>query len=85
MWTGGTDNRNITNTAEARLLLMAIDFTFAWTECAGIHQIQQLMDGFVGLIHSFVCHFQNADLISSNVTPSVALAIGSRSASEPCR
>jgi hypothetical protein len=37
MRTDGTNYRYITYAAEAQLTIAAADFTFAWTECAGIH------------------------------------------------
>ena len=37
MRTDGTNYRHITGAAKAYLALFAIDFTFTWTECAGIH------------------------------------------------
>jgi hypothetical protein len=30
-----------------------MDFTFAWTKSAGIHQAPQLLNGLAELVHSF--------------------------------
>jgi hypothetical protein len=37
MRTDGTNNRDVTNTAEAYLSVVTMDFTFAGTKSAGIH------------------------------------------------
>jgi len=46
MWAYRTNNRHIGDTTKTNLALAAVDFAVARAECAGIHAVPQLLDGF---------------------------------------